>query len=189
MGNSFFYNMLKEIEKLKKFDKWRKSSIQNLEEGLIDKEKFLELNYSFINKLEIKPYSKINNILEGIYNYQYYNILAKRSNYQANKYLNNPKKKKLYTRYINDRENYYCLKDITTKAIIELIKYQNIESYYIKLISKRLTGKIFEIVLLDYEKVILHSKSSEILRMLKDNMVFDENIRESKINEYVNRSY
>lgn len=181
--------MLSEREKLEKFDNWRKEAIDLLTEGSIDKNEFLDLNYEYIRKLDLKPYSQIDNILEGIYNYQYYNILAKRSNNQANQYLHNPKKKRIYARYINDRENYYCLKDCTTRSIIKIVGYKNIQSYYIKLLSKRLTGKIFEIVLLDYDKMILHSKDESILQELKDHQVFDETIQLSKINEYVNRSY
>lgn len=189
MRQLFFDIMLNEKEKLVKFDSRRKQTIDLLTEGSIDKNEFLDLNYDYIRNLDLKPYSQIQNILEGIYNYQYYNILAKRSNNQANKYLHNPKKKKLYTRLINDRENYYCLKDYTTRSIIKLINYKNIQSYYIKLSSKRLTGKIFEIVLLDYDKLILHSKDESILKELKDHQVFDDNLKFSKINEYVNRSY
>lgn len=189
MQQLFFDIMIKEIDKLEQFDSWRKETIDLLSCGKIDKNEFLELNYEYIRKLDLKPYAQIDNILQGIYNYQYYNILAKKSNNQANKYLHKPRKKRLYTRYINDRENYYCLKDCTTRSIIELVKYQNIKSYYIKLLSKRLTGKIFEIVLLDYEKVILHSKDEKILKMLKYHKVFDSNIQLSKIDEYVNRSY
>lgn len=181
--------MLSEKEKLEKFDSWRKKTIDLLTSGCIDKNEFLDINYDYISKLDLKPYSNIENILQGIYNYQYFNILAKKSNNQANKYLHNPKKKRLYARYINDRENYYCLKDHTTKAIIKLVEYKHIESYYIKLLSKRLTGKIYEIVLLDYDKVILHSKDIKILEELKKHHVFDESIQLSKINEYVNRSY
>lgn len=185
----FFDIMLNEKEKLEKFDRWRKEAIDLLTDGSIDKNEFLDINYEYIRKMELKPYSQINNILEGIYNYQYYNILAKRANNEANKFLNNPKKKRIYTRYINDRENYYCLKDHTTKSIIKLVDYENIESYYIRLLSKRLTGKIFEIVLLDYDKVILHSKDKNILEDLKYHQVFDDTVQLSKINEYVNRSY
>ena len=181
--------MLSEREKLEKFDSWRKEAIDLLTEGRIDKNQFLDINYDYIQKLDLKPYSQIGNILEGIYNYQYYNILAKRSNNQANKYLHNPKKKRVYARYINDRENYYCLKDYTTRAIIQLIDYKNINSYFIKLSSKRLTGKIFAIVLLDYDKLILHSKDESILQELKNHQVFDDKLQLSKINEYVNRSY
>lgn len=185
----FFDIMINDKEKLEKFNSWRTEAIDLLTEGIIDKNEFLDINYEYIRRLDLKPYSQIENVLEGIYNYQYYNILAKRSNNKANQYLHNPKKKKIYSRYINDRENYYCLKDYTTRSLIKLVNYKNIKSYYIKLLSKRLTGKIFEIVLLDYDKIILHSKNPNILQELKDHKVFDESIQLSRINEYVNRSY
>lgn len=181
--------MLSDIEKLCLFDKRRKETIDLLSCNQIDKNTFLDSNYEYIKKLNLRPFSKVTSVLEGIYNYQYYNIFAKKSNDEANKIKNLVKKKKKYNSLINDRENYYYLKDKASSSLLKIINYNNVESYYIRLMSKRLTGEIFEIVLLDYEKVILHSKSKEILKDLKDNNVFEDCIKESLIDDYVNKSY
>ena len=70
-----------------------------------------------------------------------------------------------------------------------MVGYDNVESYFIKLRSKRLQGIIFEIYISSLDKVILHSKNNNILNMLRQNEVFDEEVRPSLIDSYVNKSY
>ena len=181
--------MIKEDVKLKSFEKFRKETIDLLDKELISKDEFLYRNLSYIERLDLKPFNRIDSIDKAIYNYQYYNLLAKKSNTDASKLLHNPKKKKAYLRCINQRENYYDLKDIATLKLIEMVGYDNVESYFIKLRSKRLQGIIFEIYISSLDKVILHSKNNNILNMLRQNEVFDEEVRPSLIDSYVNKSY
>ena len=181
--------MILEKQKLDKFEYFRIESIDLLSKSKIDKEEFLQRNYSFLESLELKPFSKICELDQAIYNYQYYNIMAKFANARAFKFQNLPKKRNLHSRLINDRENYYCLKDKATMSLIEMVGYENIEAYYISLKSKRLTGRIFEISVKTCDRLILHSKNEKILKMLKDQEVFCEEFRKSLIDSYVNRSY
>ena len=178
-----------EEKKLNLFENWRKESIGLLDESKIDKDEFLNLNYNFIKKLDLKPFSQISTAKEAIYNYQYYNIMAKRCNFEARLCQNFKKKKKNYNKLINDRENYYYLKDIATQRLLEIIDYKNMESYYIILKSKRLKGSIFEINVLDMEKTVLHSKNKKLLEKLREKGVFNEDSKESIIDSYVNKSY
>lgn len=69
--------MLDDIKKLETFNKWRKESIDLLTEKKICKNEFLEINYEYLVKLDLKPFSNISTVLEAVYNYQYYNIMAK----------------------------------------------------------------------------------------------------------------
>ena len=179
--------MLDELKKLETFNKWRKESIDLLTEKKICKNEFLEINYEYLVKLDLKPFSNISTVLEAVYNYQYYNIMAKRSNQIALNLIS--KKKKKYQQEINNRENYYYLKDIATEKLLELIDYKDIEAYYIKLKSKRLTGEIFEIYIKDYDKLILHSKNKNLLKKLQDKKCFLEEAKVSMIDSYVNKSY
>lgn len=178
-----------EEKKLTIFENWRKESIDLLEEAKIDKDEFLDLNYNFFRKLELKPFAHIDTVLKAIYNYQYYNVMAKKSNLEAGVCHNMKKKKKLYNKLINDRENYYYLKDLATQRLLEIIDYKNLECYYISLQSKRLKDSIFEIHILDKEKLILHSKNKMILDNLKAKGVFSDLKRQSLIDSYVNKSY
>ena len=180
---------MNENDKLKLFENFRKESIDLLEESKIDKDSFLNNNLAYIEKLDLKPFSTINNISQAIYNYQYYNLLAKKANLEAQKINHNPKKKRLYRNYINQRENFYHLKDLATLRLLELIEYKGINSYYIILRSKRLQGEIFEIEVSTIDKVILHSKSKLVLNKLIENDVFSKVPRKSIIDSYVNKSY
>ncbi|MDU5912916.1 MAG: DUF6648 family protein [Anaerococcus vaginalis] len=179
--------MLDELKKLETFNKWRKESIDLLTEKKIGKNEFLEINYEYLVKLDLKPFSNISTILQAVYNYQYYNIMAKRSNQMALNLIS--KKKKRYQQEINNRENYYYLKDIATEKLLDLIEYKDIEAYYIKLKSKRLTGEIFEIYLKDYDKLILHSKNKNLLKKLQEKKCFLDEAKISMIDSYVNKSY
>lgn len=184
-----FFIIMNEKEKLKSFETFRKESIDLLEESKLDKESFLNTNLNYINKLDLKPFSTITSISQALYNYQYYNLLAKKVNIEANKISHLDKKKKNYIRLINQRENYYYLKDIATMRLLEMINYENVESYFIDLKSRRLRGVIFEINIKSIDKVILHSKSKVLLKQLRENHVFDESLRPSLIDSYVNKSY
>lgn len=180
---------MEEKNKLISFNIWRKESIDLLTDKKIGKNEFLEKNYEYLQKLDLKPFSSISSILEAIYNYQYYNIMAKRSNSLAFEIHNNPKKKRQYKMLINKRENFYCLKDKASLRLLELVEYDSIEAYFIKMKSKRLTGEIFEIVLKNHDKLILHSKNKDILKKLIENNCFDSEVKQSKIDSYVNKSY
>lgn len=181
--------MIVEKKKLDLFESWRIESIDLLSDKKINKDEFLNRNYKFLTNLGLKPFSNIRDLEEAIYNYQYYNIMAKFANAKAFKYQNAPKKKKIHTRLINDRENFYYLKDLATDSLIDMVEPENIESYFISLKSKRLTGEIFEISIKSCNKLILHSKNKKILNKLRQKNVFCEEIRESLIDSYVNRSY
>lgn len=184
-----FDTIMEEKNKLNSFNTWRKDSIDLLSDKKIDKNEFLEKNYQYLKKLDLKPFSNISSILEAVYNYQYYNIMAKRSNYLAFNIHNKAKKKKQYRALINSRENFYYLKDLASLKLLELLDYNDIEAYFIKLNSKRLTGEIFEIVIKNHERLILHSKNKDILSKLVENNCFVNEVKESKIDSYVNKSY
>lgn len=181
--------MMNENEKLKLFETFRKESIDLLEESKVDKETFLATNLAFLEKLNLKPFTNIKSISQALYNYHYYNLLAKKSNLDAQKIIHNTKKKKQYVKNINQRENYYYLKDMATLRLLELLNYEYIESYYIILKSTRLKGEIFEIHVKCLNQTILHSKSKVILQNLRDHDVFIEEERQSLIDSYVNKTY
>ena len=181
--------MINENEKLKAFEAFRKESIDLLEESIYDKDSFLDANFSYIIKLDLKPFTEINTISQAIYNYQYYNVMAKKANIEAKKLTNNIKKKKQYLKLINNRENFYQLKDVATLKLLEIINFKGVESYYIILRSKRLKGEIFEINVKGLDYVILHSKNKGILELLKKHEVFSNEKRPSLIDSYVNKSY
>lgn len=176
--------MRSELESLNLFMEKRNLIIDKLDRKEITKEEFLIENYSLLNRLSMKPFLKIDNLSKGVYNYQYYNILAKYHGNLANNYKGKDKKK--YKQEINKINNYYYEKDRIILQVLEIIKYKDIESYFIKMHSNRLNNSLFEIIITNKEKIIFHSMNEELLRKLKENNVFSDEVKLSKIDLYVN---
>ncbi|NLD47380.1 MAG: hypothetical protein GX660_09305 [Clostridiaceae bacterium] len=164
----------------------RNSLIEQYAKGDLSKDEFIEANYRCINALNIKPFQKIDNVKKAIYNYQYYNVLAKY--YQ--------KKAHDLNRYHGGREDflelsnyYYSKKDDVTLKLLKLLDFTGIEAYYVKVRSPNLKKKLFEIVLKEYDNVILHSKNETILNMLVSENAFCCEERNSLVDSYINQKY
>lgn len=176
-------------DKFKEFLKNRTSLIELYENNTISKREFLELNLEYIKKSCISPFVKIDSFEKGLYNYQYYNSLAKYYKTLAGelKYGKNYKRDK--NTYLNKCNHFYHLKDVSSYDLLKFLDFKNVEAYYIKTKSNGLRGKLFEIVLLDYEEAIFHSKAEWLLDELVIAGVFCDDIRESVISEYIDESY
>ena len=171
------------------FFKRRSYLIKELENGNITKKQFLEHNYNLVRRANMRPFLRIDNYEMGMYNYQYYNVLAKYYKMLAKESKNSKRSSRNYKDYINKGNNYYNEKDKATLGLLEFLEFKNMEAYYIDMNSRSLKGELFEIVLLDHEEAIFHSKSKKILDILKENKVFDNRLRKSKIDEYINETY
>ena len=167
----------------------RSSLIIQYTNGDISKKEFLEYNFNFVQKMNVKPFSKIDSFEKGMYNYQYYNVLAKYYTMLARDIRRSREHNKYYIYYKNMGKEFYHKKD---KAILQLLKYlefKNVEAYFIKVESKSLQDKLYEIVLLDYKEAIFHSKSQWLLRILKEENVFVDEKKKSLIDDYINEIY
>ncbi|HOT22183.1 MAG TPA: hypothetical protein PLD67_06390 [Sedimentibacter sp.] len=96
---------------------------------------------------------------------------------------------KNYNKYIKEADFYYNEKDKTIFRLLRFLQFENIESYFIKMESSLLEGKLYEIVLKDFEYAVLHSKSLWLLDVLKKEKVFTEKRKKSVIDYYVNQRY
>ncbi len=163
--------------------------ISKLESGQLTKKEFLDRNYDLMKKMNIKPFLRIDNYEMGLFNYQYYNVLAKYFMSLAKEYKNIKKKQRQYRDYLNKGNNYYHEKDKAVLKLLDFLDYKNVEAYYINLNSKSLNDKLYEIVLLDYKEAIFHSKSIWLLDALKDKGVFLEDKKPSLIDQYINETY
>ena len=163
-------------KQLETFFKKRNDLIFELSDGKIDKISFLEKNYELIQNLNMKPLLNISTLEEGMYNYQYYNILAKFFKQKSILYSNNKKKQKKYNENLM-KSNNIELKNVGANTT---------EAYFIDMNSKRLNNSLFEIVVKDVEFAIFHSMNIEILQKLKEKNIFVNEIRISKIDDYVN---
>lgn len=173
-------------KQLETFFKKRNDLILELSIRKIDKISFLEKNYELIQNLNMKPLLNISSLEEGMYNYQYYNILAKFFKQKSILYSNNKKKQKKYNENLMKSNNYYAEKDKFLLKMIDFLDKNSTEAYFIDMNSKRLNNSLFEIVVKDVEFTIFHSMNVEILQKLKEKNIFIDEIRISKINDYVN---
>ncbi|QZY53736.1 DUF6648 family protein [Crassaminicella profunda] len=168
----------------------REALIQQFKKGDITKKEFIEEHYYFIQRLNLKPFKyRIDSFEKGIYNYQYYNMLAKYSYMKSKDSKLQQKHPQLVNKLQRDANYYYSKKDKTTLKLLEYLDFTNVEAYYIKVKSKGLKDKLFEIVLMDYDHFILHSVSSWLRDRLMEEGVFIEEKRKSLIDQYINEKY
>lgn len=172
--------------KFEQFLKNRESLIEQYAKGDLSKEEFIEANYICINSLDIKPFQKIDNVKKAIYNYQYYNVLAK---YYQKKAHDLNRKNEARNDFFEQSNYFYSRKDDVTSKLLRLLDFRGIEAYFVKVKSKNLKRKLFEIVLKDYDNVILHSKSEAILNMLISEKIFINEVRNSLVDNYINQKY
>ncbi len=157
--------------------------ITDLECGKLSKERFIDENYNLIKDMKRVNYN-VTSIYEGIVKYHYFNTFAKKKVLEADIYeFREPMR---YKQLKEEAYQYYLKKDRITLAMLEIVAYENVEAYFISLNSQGLCGHIFEVVLKDYDRVVLHSKDRKILHKLKINDCFDPLIRASVIDNYVN---
>ncbi len=167
----------------------RSALIRQYENGDITKREFLEYNYDFVISMNVKPFLKVDSYEKGMFNYQYYNVIAKYFRMLSMEMKNSRKHQRQSAHYLNMGNNYYHEKDKAAIAVLKLIEFKGVESYYVKCESKFLKDKLYEIVLLDYKEAIFHSKAIWMLEILKAENVFSEKRRISIIDEYINATY
>ena len=173
-----FFDMNIPTKQLEVFFEKRNDLISELSQGKIDKIAFLEKNYELIQNLNMKPLLNISSLEEGMYNYQYYNILAKFFKQKSQLYSNN--------KNLMKSNNYYAEKDKYLFRMIDFLDKDSSEAYFIDMNSKRLNSSLFEIVVKDVEFAIFHSMNEKILEKLYEKNIFINETRISKIDDYVN---
>jgi hypothetical protein len=180
-----------------KFDQFMfniQTLIEQYNKGDLSKSEFIEFNYSNILALGIEPFKKLDHVKKGIFNYKYYNVLAK---YYQKKAHDLPKEHAAREDYFELSENYYRKKDYATSKLLEIIDYKGVDAYYIRVKSPHLKRKLIEIVIKEHEdlicygfdEVILHTTDERILNALIRENVFSEKSRDSIIDNYVNKKY
>ena len=175
-----------EKSRLKSFIEERNQVIQGLENSEYDKEKFLEKNLKIVNTHHMSPFLEIKTLEQGLYNYHYYNCLAKKYCQLARNCKNNKKGLKRRREEENRRNNYYYEKDKVISRILDLVEGHRLKAYYIKCYSRRLKGSLIEIVIEDVDYAVFHSLNPNIVRKLEKKGIVVESEQESIIDEYIN---
>ena len=171
------------------FFQMRNQIIDRLEAGMIDKKSFLQENLQMIDRLQMKPYVVLDSVERCIYNYQYYNVLAKYCNSIAQAQKKDRRGRRVFEQNIGKMNNYYELKDQATIRLLELLEDQYIEAYPLVLNSVRLKDRLFEIRVTNRDRVILHSMKEEIRNSLVERGVYHSSPKKSIIDGYVNTGY
>lgn len=175
------------------FDKFfsnRASLIHQFKKGDISKKEYIEEQYAFIIRLNLKPFIyRIDSFEKGLYNYQYYNVKAKYSSMKSKDKKIIEKHPDVVRKYTEDMQYFYRKKDETILKLLRYLDYYNVEAYFIKAKSTALNGRLFEIVLKDYDDTVLHSINTGVLNELREEGVFLEERKKSIIDQYVNERY
>ena len=129
-------------------------------------------------------FKNVDSVDKGLFNYQFYNAMAKQAKSESQNYYD----REIANSYRDKSNYYYNLKDKSTLKILELSDYKDTEAYFIKVKSKALKNKLFEIILHD-KNMILHSTSKVVLNRLKNENVFNDTVKKSLIDEYINHRY
>lgn len=171
---------------IQKYFKYRQSLIDQYLKGDMTKREYLAKNYETVLNNDIGPFKNTDTVEKALYNYQYYNAMAKQYKYESTfDYIDWEIKKDLQ----HQSNYYYSRKDDATRHVLKMLDYKGVEAYFVKVKSKALKGKLFEMVIHDYKNMILHSTNEGILNSLREEGVFSEGSRISLIDGYVNQRY
>lgn len=177
-------------------DKWfqhfmerRSALIRAYERGDLNKKEFLQTNLKDMHSSNVRPFFLIDRLEKGIFNYQYYNALAKSYRMEARRVKRMQKSNREYCRSLSLAEKYYGRKDDTILEILDFVDYKNVYGYFVHCDGKKLQDRLFEIVFIEYPEYILHSTSKRVYEALVDRGVFMEEKKRSKIDTYINDRY
>ena len=155
----------------------------------ITKREFLEMNFDFIRRTQLKPFTKIDSFEKGMYNYQYFNSMAKYYKMLAKELRDSRHFKKYQNDYLNKSNHYYHVKDLASLKLMQHLDFNGVVAYFIETKSEGLKDKLYEIVLQNHKEAIFHSKSNWLFEKLKEEGVFLEEKQNSLIADYINEKY
>ncbi len=162
---------------LQRYFRYRQALIDQYSKGDLTKKEYLNKNLDAVLSLKEEPFKRVDSVEKGLFNYQFFNALAKEAAMEA---------KSSFDR--GQADYYYYRKDGATMRILELIEFKNVESYFIRVRSRELKNRLFEIILKNTD-IILHSTSEAILNRLREEQCFSEGVRKSVIDWYINHRY
>ena len=170
---------------IEKYFAYHQCLIDQYGRGDMTKQEYLQKNYEAVIYGDIGPFRNMDTIEKALFNYQYYNALAKEAKLVSTSGGMEYELKKDYQQQSN---YYYHKKDQATLRALHLLDFEEVDAYFVKVKSHYLKGKLFEILLPVYD-MILHSTSTVILVKLREEGVFTEGSRKSKIDTYINGRY
>lgn len=173
---------------LPEFFRHRAETIAALSRGEISKRAYISENCRFLQKLH-DPFSPMETVAEAMYNYQYYNMMAKGYLMDADDCDKEERFARHKQSFLDSAHQCYKDKDKATMRLLEIHGPESVKAYYVETESDKLRGKLFEIVIEDLEDAIYHSKSFKIKAWLQSFGVFASGLQPSVLEEYINEKY
>lgn len=178
-----------DAQSLAQFIEGRNRLIDALEAGALGKSAYLEAQDEALMALGVVPRSggPLSSLEEGLFNYQYYNTLAKRERIRCkDEEFRNPEQAR---RHRQEADRCYARKDRETVRLLEWLAYRDVEAYYIDTPARYLRGRLIEIVALKEHRAVFHTADEAILNRLVRAGVFLEGARPSVIRSYIEADY
>ena len=187
--------------KYEQFLQHRQSLLIQYRMGDLSKGEFIMESYHHLEQQDIHPFERIDNVRKAIYNYHYFNVRAKYWQRLAASSRIPEQERQSYHQAANEE---YRLKDHATLRLMRLIDYKGVEAYPVIVRSKKLKDSLIEIVLTDPDvlmdisaiqpmeaavdgaDLVLHTRSTLIANLLRENGVFHEQKRHSLTGHYIN---
>ena len=118
--------MLSENDKLRRVLRDRNALIDQLDCAAISKEEFLDRNYHLLCRMQMKPFQTVDSVEKGLYNYQYYNTMAKYWSKCGESATHEKKRKECQ----NAVANFYHLKDQSILSLLHISRAEPIVAYH-----------------------------------------------------------
>lgn len=173
----------------KDYAKKHESLIYQYRKGDLSKREYISESHKLLIQFEAKPFVYVDSFDKAVFNYQYYNTMAKYSHMIAEKLFANEKHKELSRSYITRKDKYYRKKDQMIWKAVHLENFIGVEAYYIKVTSRFLKNTLFEVIFDQHPMIVFHSTGVWLKERLIDEKVFVQGLRESIIDQYVNQTY
>ena len=103
------------MNKIQKYFRYRQSLIDQYLKGDMTKREYLQMNYNAVVHNDIGPFRYIDTVEKGLYNYQYYNALAKEMKSVSTSYGIDYDAKRDYQ---SQADYYYSKKDRATMKVL-----------------------------------------------------------------------
>ena len=101
---------------LQEYFNYRQALIEQYLKGDMTKREYLAQNFQAVLNLKDKPFKNVDSVDKGLFNYQFYNAMAKQAKSESQNYYN----REIANSYIDKSNYYYGLKDKSTLKILEL---------------------------------------------------------------------
>lgn len=170
------------------FFRHRAETIEALSKGEITKKAYIAENCRFLQQLH-DPFSPMTTVAEAMYNYQYFNMMAKGYLMDADDCDKEERFARHKQSFLDSAHQCYKDKDRATMRLLEIHGPRSVKAYYVETESEKLRGKLFEIVIEDLEDAIYHSKNYKIKDWLQREGVFASGLHPSILEAYINEKY